>query len=160
VWPWLIQMGAGSRAGWYSYDLLDNGRQQSATRLVLELQYITIGTVFPALPGVTEGFAVLAVEPYRWLILGWTRPDGTPLVTWAFVLEDRAGSSTRLIARARGGHGYRFHGLPPWLSLLVVRCVHLVMQRKQLLGIARRVESSNERGPQGRPLVGPERHEA
>jgi len=23
VWPWLAQMGAGSRAGWYSYDFLD-----------------------------------------------------------------------------------------------------------------------------------------
>ena len=26
VWPWIAQMGAGSRAGWYSYDFLDNGR--------------------------------------------------------------------------------------------------------------------------------------
>ena len=24
VWPWLVQMGA-ERAGWYSWDLLDNG---------------------------------------------------------------------------------------------------------------------------------------
>ena len=24
VWPWLVQMGAG-RAGWYSYDFIDNG---------------------------------------------------------------------------------------------------------------------------------------
>ena len=30
VWPWLVQMGAGSRAGWYSYDFLDNGRRPSA----------------------------------------------------------------------------------------------------------------------------------
>jgi hypothetical protein len=29
VWPWLAQMGAGSRAGWYSYDFIDNGRQRS-----------------------------------------------------------------------------------------------------------------------------------
>ena len=35
-------MGAGSRAGWYSYDLLDNGRRPSATRLVPELQLDTI----------------------------------------------------------------------------------------------------------------------
>ena len=27
VWPWLAQMGAGSRGGWYSYDWLDNGRK-------------------------------------------------------------------------------------------------------------------------------------
>ena len=23
VWPWLVQMGAGTRAGWYSYDFID-----------------------------------------------------------------------------------------------------------------------------------------
>ena len=157
VWPWLIQMGAGSRAGWYSYDVLDNGRHPSATRLVPELQHINLGTVFPALPGVTEGFSVLAVEPHRWLILGWPGPDSRPLVTWAFVL-DGAGSSTRLIVRARGGQGYRFHGLPPWLSLPIARFVHFVMQRRQLLGIARRVESTSERGIQGPSLPEPERH--
>lgn len=73
-----------------------------------ELQHITISTVFPALPGVTEGFTVLAFEPYRSLILGWPGPDGTPLVTWAFLLEHRAGNLTRLIVRARGAQGYRF----------------------------------------------------
>src|SRR5205823_14029244 len=28
LWPWLVQMGAG-RAGWYSYDFIDNGSRQS-----------------------------------------------------------------------------------------------------------------------------------
>jgi hypothetical protein len=143
VWPWLIQMGAGSRAGWYSYDILDNGRHLSAMRLVPELQNITIGTVFPALPGVTDGFTVLAFDPCRSLVLGWPDPHGTPLVTWAFVLADRGRYATRLIVRARGGQAYRFHGLPSWLSKPIIRLVHFVMQRKQLLGIARRVESSN-----------------
>ena len=143
VWPWLIQMGAGSRAGWYSYDMLDNGRHPSAMRLVPELQDITIGTVFPALPGVTDGFTVLAFDPCRSLVLGWPDPHGKPLVTWAFVLVNRASHATRLIVRARGGQAYRFHGLPSWVSKPIIRLVHFVMQRKQLLGIARRVESSN-----------------
>jgi hypothetical protein len=142
VWPWLVQMGAGSRAGWYSYDFVDNGRQASATRIVPELQHITIGTVFPALPGVTEGFVVLALEPQRSLILGWPSPDGSPMVTWAFFLEQRPANTTRLIVRVRGGQGYRFHGLPEWLSNPAIRLVHFVMQRKQLLGIVRRVEAS------------------
>jgi hypothetical protein len=141
VWPWLVQMGAG-RAGWYSYDFVDNGRQASATRIVPELQPIRVGTVFPALPGVTEGFVVLAFELQRSLILGWPNPDGSPLVTWAFVLEELSGNTTRLIVRVRGGQGYRFHGLPERLSIPAVRLVHFVMQRKQLLGIARRVEAS------------------
>src|ERR671912_81843 len=49
VWPWLIQMGAGSRAGWYSYDFLDNRCQPSAARIVPELQSLTAGMIFPAL---------------------------------------------------------------------------------------------------------------
>ncbi len=50
VWPWLVQMGAGSRAGWYSYDWLDNGRQPSAMRIVPELQHPTVGLSFPRCP--------------------------------------------------------------------------------------------------------------
>jgi hypothetical protein len=142
VWPWLAQMGAGSRAGWYSYDFLDNGRQPSATCIVPALQQITIGSVFPAAPGLTEGFVVLAFEPRRSLILGWPNPDGSPMVTWAFVLKPREDGATRLIVRVRGGQGYRFHGLPLWLSDPAIRLVHFVMQRKQLLGIAHRVQSS------------------
>jgi hypothetical protein len=95
VWPWLIQMGAGNRAGWYSYDLLDNRGHPSATRVVPALQGIEVGTVFPALPGVTEGFTVLAFESNKSLILGWRGPGGEPLVTWAFVLEERGSGSTR-----------------------------------------------------------------
>jgi hypothetical protein len=120
VWPWLVQMGAGSRAGWYSYDVLDNGRRPSANRLVPDLQHITVGTVCPALPGVTEGFIVLAFEPQRSLVLGWPNPDGSPMVTWAFVLEPRPGRRTRLIVRGRAGPRYRFLGLPVWLSKPVI----------------------------------------
>ena len=56
VWPWLAQMGADSRAGWYSYDVIDNGRRRSAERIVPELQSIAVGTLFPALPGATSSW--------------------------------------------------------------------------------------------------------
>jgi pimeloyl-ACP methyl ester carboxylesterase len=62
------------------------------------------------------------------------------LMTWAFVLEDIGHDSTRLIVRARGGPGYRFHELPWWAAKHIVTMIHFVMQRKQLLGIARRAE--------------------
>jgi hypothetical protein len=140
VWPWLVQMGAGSRGGWYSYDWLDNGRQPSATRILPELQDPAVGTTFPALPGVTEGFTLLAIERERMLTLGWLSPDRTPEVTWTFVLDEVAPGVTRLLVRARGGPGYRFHGLPLLLTRAVVRVVHFIMQRKQLLGIAKRAE--------------------
>lgn len=46
IWSWLAQMGAG-RAGWYSYDALDNGGQTSATTIVPALQRLEVGMVFP-----------------------------------------------------------------------------------------------------------------
>lgn len=141
VWPWLVQMGAGSRAGWYSYDRLDNGRQPSAIRIVPELQHPPIGSIFPALPGVTDGFTLLAIDPERTLTLGWLAPDGTPQVTWTFVLDEVSPDVTRLLVRARGGPGYRFHGLPLLLTRVVVRVLHFVMQRKQLRGIATRAQT-------------------
>ena len=33
IWPWIVQMGFG-RAGWYSYDWLDNLGRPSAERIV------------------------------------------------------------------------------------------------------------------------------
>jgi hypothetical protein len=81
VWPWIAQMGAG-RAGWYSYDRLDNGGQPSRTEIVPEFQRLTRGMIFPALPGATDGFTVASFEPEQYLVLGWTAPDGSWLVTW------------------------------------------------------------------------------
>ena len=107
-----------------------------------ELQHPAIGTIFRALPGATEGFTLLAIEPERVLTLGWLAVDGKPEVTWTFVLEQMAPGVTRLLVRVRGGPGYRFHGLPRVLSRLAVRVVHFIMQRKQLLGIRRRAEST------------------
>lgn len=141
VWPWLAQMGAGTRAGWYSYDLLDNGRRPSATRIVPELQHIERGMVFRALPHLTDGFTVLDVEPQRSLVLGFQRPGEPPEVTWAFRLDDAGPDCTRLVVRASGGPGYRWHGLPVAITKLVIRLVHFVMERKQLLGIAKRAEA-------------------
>ena len=42
VWPWLVQMGC-NRAGWYSWDRLDNGGRQSAHELHLEWLDLSVG---------------------------------------------------------------------------------------------------------------------
>jgi len=140
VWPWLVQMGAGSRAGWYSYDALDNGRRRSAWQILPDLQHPAVGSIFPALPGRTDGFRLLALERERTLTLGWLTLAGSVDVTWTFVLDEVSPGVTRLVVRVRGGAGYPFHGLPLPLTKLVIRAVHFVMQRKQLIGIKRRAE--------------------
>ena len=146
LWPWLVQMGA-DRAGWYSYDMLDNGGRPSADTIVHELQGPLVGTLFPALPGRRDGFVLLEEEPAHWMVLGWPTPEGALSVTWAFILHAIDENTTRLIVRARAGDDYRFHGLPKVMGLLMVRMVHFVMERKQLLEIARRAETRAERSP-------------
>ena len=100
VWPWLAQMGSG-RAGWYSWDAIDNGARPSATRIVPELQAVAAGDVMPAVPGARDAFVVAAVDPPRDLVLTVADGSGTPAVAWEHVLERLEGDRTRLIVRAQ-----------------------------------------------------------
>lgn len=139
VWPWLVQMGSG-RAGWYAYDFIDNGGRQSAERILPEYQQVGVGFLFPALPGVKEGFLVAQCELEKSLVLSVRTPGGAYQTTWAFVLEQPQPGQTRLIVRGRVASGYGPYGLPQWAALLLGRPAHFIMQRKQLLGIASRAE--------------------
>ena len=139
VWPWLAQMGAG-RAGWYSYDSIDNGGEPSAEQIEPSLQHVQVGDVFRFVPGSPEGFIVLASAPGRSLLLAAPGPKGSSVVTWAFVLEPLRGGWTRLLVRVRAGKTDQFHGLPPWLLKRIVPPGHFLMERRQLHGIARRAE--------------------
>lgn len=49
IWPWLVQTGL-TRAGWYSYDLLDNLGRLSARRIIPELQNLAVGDIVPMSP--------------------------------------------------------------------------------------------------------------
>ncbi len=140
VWPWLVQMGSG-RGGWYAYDFIDNGGHRSTERVLLEYQNISVGTVFPAVPGAKDVFVVAECEPERSLVLSWRLPNGRYQTTWAFVLEQPQPDQTRLIVRGRVASSYRPYGLPQWFALSTGRLAHFIMQRKQLLGIARRAEA-------------------
>jgi hypothetical protein len=144
VWPWLVQLGS-HRAGWYSYDFIDNGGRHSAERILPQYQDIHVGDVFPALPGAKDVFVVAQFEPEKNLVLSWRLPDGKYETTWAFVLEELQPGQTRLLVRGRVASGYRPYGLPQWLAVLLARPAHFIMQRKQLLDIAQRVEAYHAR---------------
>src|SRR5204862_6940139 len=104
VWPWLAQMGAG-RGGWYSYDRLDNGGEPSSRRIVPEFQRLTPGMILPAAPGARDAFMLVSFVPDLSLVLGGKAPDGSWLVSWAFVLHELPNAHTRLVVRVRGGSG-------------------------------------------------------
>ncbi len=107
-----------------------------------DLQNIHVGSVFPALPGVKDVFVVAQCEREHSLVLSWRLPNGQHQTTWAYILDEPQRGQTRLIVRGRVASGYRPFGLPEWFATRVGPVAHLVMQRKQLLGIARRAESS------------------
>jgi hypothetical protein len=138
VWPWLVQMGAGTRAGWYSYDRLDNAGKRSTWRILARLQDIAVGDLLPALPGARDAFVVVAVDPGRTLVLGVPTPGGGYRARWTFVLARATTGETRLVVRA--SFAYTLLGLPKPVMRVVGRLVHFIMQRQQLLGIKARVE--------------------
>lgn len=151
IWPWLAQMGYG-RAGWYSYDRLDNAGEPSAEEIQPQWQEIAVGDRI--LSSSRSWFEVVECEPGRHLVLrgafdfllktSYPGANGLPAFgsdgTWAFVLEERSDGTTRLITRARG------HGKPGWLFRLIGPFVtdpaHVLMQRRQLSGIKRRAEAT------------------
>jgi hypothetical protein len=132
IWPWLVQIGVG-RAGWYSYDWLDNLGRRSAERILPEWQHLAIGDVIPMSPNGKSGQWVKALEPNRWMLWG----DKAGNAVWYWGLEPPDEQHTHLITRVR----LRYHWTSPALLFdLLVEFTDIVMMRKCLLGLKRRVE--------------------
>ena len=168
IWPWLLQMGY-ERAGWYSYDALDN-KGASSDRILPEFQELAVGELLPTHPG--GGFRIEIVEPEKALVvymdtelarqqaaraeeLGRTDLPTPGLkatgvfgktafpdfaASWAFYLRPIEDGKTRLIERFRA----RTPGQGPASAVLgeVMGTGIVLMTRKQMLGIKERVEKS------------------
>ncbi len=152
VWPWFVQLGC-QRAGWYSYDLLDNGGVPSADRILPELQNLSVGDVIKAVPNGSFGFPVAVIEPGRALSLAGTLnvktgqpadPNDPTLEAYfsgdqTFVVEDAGVNRSRLLFRMRTGWN------PSLLNNLIYRGIvepiSFVMGRKMLLNVKRRAEA-------------------
>jgi hypothetical protein len=131
VWPWLVQIGSG-RAGWYSYDRLDNAGVPSAREIVPELQQLKAGDLIPMVAGKDVGVWVKELEPGRRML--WWDQKGE--YSWEWLLEP-AGAGTRLVTRLRVTRH-------PWTRRMVYEVVaangDIVMTRKMLCGIKKRAE--------------------
>jgi hypothetical protein len=150
VWPWLAQMGQG-RGGMYSYDRLENAIGldiHSATHIDPRWQHLEVGDrvvlVRQGWPVIPQGFSlpVAAVEPGHHLVLRQTPEKHGWDATWAFVLQPDGPSRCRLITRSRSA-GIRAE--PGWVVRLldeVMSPVQFVMERRMLLGIKQRAEST------------------
>jgi hypothetical protein len=142
VWPWLAQLGQ-QRGGFYSYDVLENlfGCDiHSADRIVPEWQHVETGDEVNLHPDI--GLIAAIVKRGRALVLRGSVPMGrTPPpydFTWAFVLRDAPGGTTRLVVRER-------YGYSRWWAALVVEPTQLIsflMSQRMLRGIKERAEQA------------------
>jgi hypothetical protein len=133
VWPWLVQVGVG-RAGWYSYDLLDNLARPSAREILPEWQHLAPGDVVPMSPDGKHGIAVHALDAPHWMI--WGTPGDT---TWVWQLDRNSDGSTRLLTRIRS----RIRWTPASIAFsALLEFADFWMIRKMLLGVRERALES------------------
>lgn len=135
IWPWFAQMGFG-RAGWYSWDLIDNLGRRSATELQPAWMVTEPGQPMPAGP---MAFDTPVVEAPHRLVIAIL---GQRLLAWridfTLAYELRAsGSSTVVDTRARA----QIDGpLGRFAARWLLGPGDGVMVRKQLRGVKQRAE--------------------
>ncbi|MEU0246877.1 hypothetical protein ABZ192_21595 [Streptomyces sp. NPDC006235] len=154
VWPWLVQMGC-DRAGWYSWDRLDNGGVASARRIHPEWQQISMGDHLASTPSGSTWFEVTALEPGRFFALRAPfdlrgRPFDTKgprprLYTdslWAFLLDEVHGGRSRLVV---SGYAAAKPGLLAAIgNFLLWEPAHWFMQTRQFANLKIRAQAGQE----------------
>lgn len=155
VWPWLAQMGC-DRAGWYSWDRLDNGGVPSAERVHPEWQDVAVGDRWISTPSGATWFEVAAVEPDRFLALrapldlhggrpfdpARRRPRFYNDTLWAFLLKELPDRRTRLVVS--GYAADRPHPLVALGNLLFWEPAHWIMQTRQFANLKHRAEQATD----------------
>lgn len=135
VWPWIVQIGVG-KAGWYSYDLLDNRGRPSSDVVLEQWQDVAVGDpaapINPFQPVERSGWRVARAVRDEQLV--WHHPQSG---TWAWVLRPLPDSRTRLVTRLRTSYAY-----PGGLAFApILEIADFPMYRRMLLGIKARAET-------------------
>jgi len=129
IWPWIVQIGY-KKAGFYSWDVLDNDNVVSADRIIAEYQQLKLGDAVPLSRDSSATVAVL--ERPKQLLLVFP-PDTA--ATWAWGLYPIDSTRTRLVTRLRVRPG-------SMRAQFMLDAFEIVMMRRHLLGIKRRAEGS------------------
>ncbi len=148
VWPWVAQLGQ-DRAGFYSYELLENliGAQMPHGTTLLGLPERKVGEKLwlsaPASYGGVGFIVVGLVEPGR-VLAGFSHiiDPNRPVGAWNFVvLPDPEG--TRFLIRGISGVTGQPQPIAEFaFDALVFRPLHFVMERRTLLGVKERAEGA------------------
>jgi hypothetical protein len=154
VWQWLVQIGVG-RGGFYTYDALENMAGlgiHSADQIQPEWQTLQAGDSIHISP--ITPLKVEKLEPNHTLVLHTTMSPFTAEIvdaanpataafmdwTWAFVLDESAAQTTRLVVRVRANYKPEVLRVA---ALVLVEPAHFLMERGMLHGLKRRAESSD-----------------
>jgi hypothetical protein len=126
IWPWIVQMGYG-RAGFYSWDALDNHGVPSAERIIPQYQHLRVGDLIRMSKGSYALVAELSVGRHLLLVFDGARAE------WAWELHPVGAHRTRLLKRLQ----VRPDNL---VSRLALETFEILTTRRRLLGIKRRAE--------------------
>jgi hypothetical protein len=127
IWPWIIQIGY-KRAGFYSYDRLDNDGIHSSDHLLPEYQGLQVGDLIPMTKEINA--LVVELDPYDSMVM-----DFQPWV-WSWGLYETELGHTRLVTRVH----YRSD---QFITNFMADAFEIFMMRKCLLGIKQRVEATD-----------------
>jgi hypothetical protein len=141
VWPWIAQLGY-RRAGFYTYDLVDNAGERSADRIIEEYQRIQVGDLIPMwhdARGLAVAYRVDSFQTNEWML--WVhRPheNEQPDSTWSWQLL-RSDDRTRLITRMKQDYRWQTPRLAMF-NLILMEFGDFAMERRMLKGIKARAE--------------------
>jgi hypothetical protein len=130
IWPWIVQIGY-RRAGFYSYDFLDNDGIPSAERILPKYQAPEVGDLIPL--SKRAFVRVAELDPPISMVLVFEVTGTWSGATWVWGLYPEDPSHTRLVTRLRANA----RGVRPRLFLDLGE---IIMMRKCMLGIKRRAE--------------------
>lgn len=165
VWPWLAQMGC-DRAGFYSWDRLDNGGLASARELHPEWQDIVAGSRIVSRPDGSAWFTVARCDaPYTLVLRASLDLRGRPFDpdgprprrytdgVWGFHLTPLEHGRTRLVVRsASRGEPRRLTGIA---NAVFWKPAHWVMQTKQFHELRHRAPAGVMRDARARIAARP-----
>ena len=133
VWPWLVQIGYG-KAGWYSYDWIDNDFKPSADQILPEYQDLEVGDKILMMPGM--GFVVGSINDERSIVS--VLEDGS--TSWCLAVYPDNSGGTRLVSRWRP----KFDVTPATVMMTALaEPGTFIMEQKMLRTIRDRVETSS-----------------
>lgn len=150
VWPWLAQIGQ-EKAGLYSYEWLENlvGCDiHNVYEIVPEWQNIQVNDAVRLGPKGYPLFIVQEIVPNRALVLQAADPKTETLApaSWAFILNEQADGTTRLIVRSRNQFEPTIGSFILWR--MITEPVSFVMEQKMLRTIKALVEQKPVLQPQ------------